>query len=257
MGAHTENNVNVHCLNCATVLSGHYCHSCGQKHFSHRLNTKILFSQFLELLTEFDGRLWTTLRELALNPGKVALKYIEGGRTQFLNPIRFLFVSFTIYFAFMIVTGAQVDIASRMVLPNSDSSGAELFSTYLEQVIASQMDIVVFLAIPLLTLAVRWQYFRARRNYAETFTFICFTFGLGYLFASVLVPIQFLLDMNSAYPKNIITGFLFVYGARTFFSMSWARAILSGIITATAYFIIMPGVSMVIAFAELYWDQLF
>lgn len=246
------------CRNCGIPLQGQFCHDCGQKHLSHRLSTKMLFSQFTELLTEFDGRLWKTLRSLAANPGKVALQYIEGGRAQFLNPIRFLFVTFTVYLALMVITGAQVDIASRIVLPTTEetlNTNTQVLLNYLVRVVASQMDVVIFFTIPLLAFLIRWQYFRAHRNYAETFTFVCFVFGLGYLFAAVLVPVQFLLDMNSAYPKNIITGCLFIYGAKTFFEMSWVISLLAGAVTALAYFVTMPVVSTGIAIIEIYIDQ--
>jgi len=42
-----------------------------------------------EALTEFDSRFWRTLRKLVVNPGAVALRYIQGSRADFINPIRF------------------------------------------------------------------------------------------------------------------------------------------------------------------------
>ncbi len=245
------------CRNCGLILQGQYCHDCGQKHFDGRLNTTAMVTQLFEALTESNSTIWQTLRKLIRNPGKVALQYIDGGRAQYLNPIRFLLVCFTIYFALMVITGAQVEIANRVTLFTSDDIvgvNTQLFLDYLKRVVAFQMDVIIFFTIPILALIVRWQYFRAHRNYAETFSFICFVFGLGYLLASILVPFQALLDMNSAYPKNIITGCLFVYGAKTFFEMSWPMSIFAGAVTAMAYFITMPIVSTIIAVIEIYID---
>lgn len=247
------------CRNCGVALSGVFCHDCGQKHLEGRLNTTTMVVQLFEALTESNSTIWQTLRKLTRNPGKVALQYIEGGRAQYLNPIRFLLVTFTIYFGLMVITGAQVDIANRMDIGLSESeidADTRTFLAYLTRVIASQMDVVVFFAIPLLAFLIRWQYYRSGRNYAETFSFVCFVFGLGYLYASLVVPIQFLADMNSATPKNIITGILFLMGARTFFKMGWPMTLLSGAITAQLYFLTITGVSMAIAIAEIHYDRL-
>ena len=246
------------CRNCGVDLQGAYCHACGQKHVDGRLDSKALFSQLFEALTESDGTLWQTLRKLTRNPGRVALDYIDGGRARYLNPVRFLLVAFTIYFGLMVLTGAQVDIANRMDMGLDVSeldAATKTFLAYLTSVIASQMDVVVFFAIPLLAFVIRWQYFLSRRNYAETFTFVCFVFGLGYLYASLLVPFQFVFDISSASPKNVITGILFIFGARTFFAMKWPVTIIAGGLTAIAYFATITGVSMAIAITEIYLDQ--
>lgn len=247
------------CRNCHVKMAGEYCHACGQKHVEGRLDTAAMFSQLFEALTESNSTIWQTLRKLTRNPGKVALQYIDGGRAQYLNPIRFLLVTFTIYFSLMLVTGAQADIAGRMFLSASDdqvSDFMQALSTYVVQVFATQMDIVVFFAIPLLALLIRWQYFLADRNYAETFTFICFVFGLGYLYASLLVPFQALADMNTVGPKNTITAALFLYGAKTFFNMSWPKTVLSGVVSGFAYALTTSAVSTTIAIVEYYYDRM-
>lgn len=246
------------CLNCEVPLQGPFCHACGQKHVSGRLSTKTLFAQLLEALTESDSTVWQTLRQLIGNPGRVALRYIDGGRAQFLNPVRFLLISFTIYFSLMVLTGAQVDIANRVAVPGVDTNvdaDTQAFFDYLIRVIASQMDVVVFIAIPLLVLLIRWQYFRADRNYAETFTFVCFVFGLGYLIAAIFVPLQAVLDLNSQFPKNILTAIFFIYGSKTFFNMRWVTTLIAAAVTGFFYFFTITTVTICIAFVEIYWDR--
>ena len=52
------------CENCATVLSGDYCHVCGQRthsplrHFGHAVE------EVLESFWHLDGRIFRTLRDL-------------------------------------------------------------------------------------------------------------------------------------------------------------------------------------------------
>lgn len=247
------------CRNCGEAMVGPYCHACGQKHLSGRLSTRALFGQLFEAFTETDGTIWQTLRKLARNPGKVALEYIEGSRARYLNPVRFLLVTFAIYLGLMVITGAQLDIASRFFASAGEravDANVRTFITYATNIIVSQMDLVIWLVIPVLALLVRWQYWRAGRNYAETFTYICFVFGLGYLYASILIPVQFLLDQYSPAPKNILTGGLFVYGARVFFDISWFKALVGSLISAGLYFLAMAVVTILVAFVEIILDRL-
>lgn len=247
------------CRNCGLVLYGRYCHDCGQKHVEGRLNTRDLFAQFFEALTESDSTLWQTLRKLTRNPGKVALEYIEGGRAQYLNPVRFLLVTFTIYIGLMIVTGAQLDIASRVFIPGGNQAQdaeAISYASSLTSIIASQMDLIILVVIPVLAFLIRWQYWRAGRNYAETFTFVCFVFGLGYLYGSFTVPVQYALGTFTTVFKNIITAILFIIGARTFFGMGWIKAIFGGTLSAILYLATMTIVIRSLAFATVFLERL-
>lgn len=240
-------------------MGGRFCHECGQKHVEGRLDTRAVFAQFFEALTDSDSTFWQTLRKLTRNPGKVALDYIEGGRAQYLNPVRFLLVTFTIYIGLMVVTGAQLDIASRVFIPGNEQPTGEEASSYAQSlisIIATQMDMIVLVVIPLLTLFVRFQYWRSGRNYAETFTFICFVFGLGYLYGSLTVPIQFIFGTFTTVFKNLITVGLFIQGARTFYGLGWGRAILGGAVTALLYLATMTMVIRVVAFASVLIDAL-
>lgn len=257
-GAKVETHAGDACLNCEVPLHGPFCHACGQKHVSGRLSTKTLFAQLLEALTESDSTVWQTLRQLIGNPGRVALRYIDGGRAQFLNPVRFLLISFTIYFSLMVLTGAQVDIANRVAVPGVDTNvdaDTQAFFDYLIRVIASQMDLVIFIVIPILVLLIRWQHFWSHRNYAETFAFVCFVFGLGYLFAAPIVPLQAIFDMNSSTPKNALTAIFFFYGSKTFFNMHWVTTVFGTIVTGVLYLLTVMTVTSGVALAEIYWDQ--
>ncbi len=233
---------------------GCFCHECGQKHIEGRLDTKALFAQFFEALTESDSTFWQTLKKLVRNPGVVALEYIEGGRAQYLNPVRFLLVTFTIYIGLMVVTGAQLDIASRVFVPGGagpSNLDATKFADSLTSIIAYQMDVIILVVIPVLAFFVRWQYWRSGRNYAETFTFICFVFGLGYLCGSLTVPVQLILGTFTTIFKNLITAVLFIVGARTFFKMGWGKAVLSGIFSAFLYLATMTLVLRAVALATV------
>ena len=87
------------CLNCGTPLSGPYCHQCGQHAHVHRTITAF-FHDFAHGVLHFEGKIWRTLPELALHPGRLTRRYIEGERAKFVSPMAlFLFSIFFMFFA--------------------------------------------------------------------------------------------------------------------------------------------------------------
>ncbi len=86
------------CANCATPLQGHWCHHCGQAGEDfHRSSLKLLIEVF-EGLLHFDGRLWRTVPELMLRPGRVTRAYLDGHRAPQIPPLRLFLVVLLLVF---------------------------------------------------------------------------------------------------------------------------------------------------------------
>ncbi|MBX7501628.1 DUF3667 domain-containing protein [Qipengyuania sp. YG27] len=99
------------CLNCGTQLIGEHCHSCGQKAHLHR--TLAAFGHdLLHGALHLDGKTWKTLPLLALRPGQLTRRYIEGERARFVSPMAlFLFSIFLMFAVFQAVgLSAPTDI---------------------------------------------------------------------------------------------------------------------------------------------------
>lgn len=104
-GEETRGNTGeTHCLNCGTSLSGPFCHQCGQHAHVHR-TLSAFFHDFLHGVLHFEGKIWRTLPMLALHPGELTRRYIDGQRARFVSPIAlFLFCVF-LMFAVVGLTG--------------------------------------------------------------------------------------------------------------------------------------------------------
>ena len=90
------------CLNCGTALIGAHCHRCGQGAPVHRTFGE-LWHEILHGVVHFDGKLWRTLPLLALHPGELTRRYVEGERARFVSPMAlFLFSLFTMFAVFQI-----------------------------------------------------------------------------------------------------------------------------------------------------------
>jgi len=97
------------CLNCGTLLTGDYCHACGQHRHVHRTLTAF-FHDLLHGLLHFEGKVWGTLPLLAWKPGELTRRYVEGQRARFVSPIALFLFSVFLMFAVVNLTGSIGDL---------------------------------------------------------------------------------------------------------------------------------------------------
>ena len=91
------------CLNCNASLYGRYCHVCGQENIEPKQSAWHLVTHFFYDITHFDGKFFTTLKDLVVKPGFLSREFITGRRFSYLNPVRmYVFTSaffFIIFFS--------------------------------------------------------------------------------------------------------------------------------------------------------------
>jgi Protein of unknown function (DUF3667) len=80
------------CANCATPLQGPWCHACGQSGEDFHRSIFRLCGEVVEGLLHMDGRLWRTLPDLMLRPGRLTRAYLEGHRAPQIPPLRLFLV---------------------------------------------------------------------------------------------------------------------------------------------------------------------
>jgi hypothetical protein len=86
------------CLNCNAAIYGRYCHVCGQENIEPKENFWHLVNHFVEDLTHFDGKFFSTLKYLLLKPGFLSSEYLRGRRASYLHPIRMYVFTSAIFF---------------------------------------------------------------------------------------------------------------------------------------------------------------
>ncbi|HTK21471.1 MAG TPA: DUF3667 domain-containing protein, partial [Mucilaginibacter sp.] len=98
------------CLNCGTIIQGHYCHNCGQENlelhesFGHMMNHAI--SDYFH----FDHQFFHTLKPLLFKPGFLTNEYMAGRRAQYLHPVKmYIFISI-VYFLLLFKTNGDSNI---------------------------------------------------------------------------------------------------------------------------------------------------
>src|SRR5271154_3713846 len=86
------------CLNCGTILEGHYCHNCGQENLQIRESFGHMMNHAISDYFHFDHQFFHTLKPLLFKPGFLTNEYMAGRRTQYLHPVKmYIFISI-VYF---------------------------------------------------------------------------------------------------------------------------------------------------------------
>ena len=89
------------CLNCGTTVVGRYCHVCGQENVEPKESMWQLVAHFFNDITHFDGKFFSTLKDLLFRPGFLPREYMNGRRASYLNPVRmYIFTSFIFFLIF-------------------------------------------------------------------------------------------------------------------------------------------------------------
>lgn len=77
---------------------------CGQENLEPKESFGHLLSHFFNDVTHFDGKFFTSLKDLMVKPGFLSREYMEGKRVSYLNPVRmYIFTSaifFLLFFSF-------------------------------------------------------------------------------------------------------------------------------------------------------------
>jgi hypothetical protein len=108
------------CLNCGTETTGRFCPACGQENIEPKQTVWHLINHFFSDVTHFDGKFFTTVKDLFTKPGFLSREYITGKRVSYLDPIRmYIFTSaifFLIFFSLFDIRNTHIDKETRAEL---------------------------------------------------------------------------------------------------------------------------------------------
>jgi hypothetical protein len=184
------------CLNCGSdLLAGqNFCPDCGQKTNTPRITFRYLVNEFLLVFAHTDKGLFNLIKRLAINPGQVAIDYIEGRRKRYFNPFGFLTLCIAFSFPIYLLVKPSQDLpqpelenlqsipAELQVLALNAQDRAQAVQHFFEKNIKF---ISVFVA-PYFAFML-WLFFRRRkRNIAEiTLAYLLFI-GFGNIISAVI-----------------------------------------------------------------------
>ena len=111
------------CLNCGEVLTGQHCSHCGQRARVRVLSLWGLLKELFGDLTEWDSRVWRTLRPLAFKPGFLTMDYLRGRRARYTPPFRMYLI---LSLGFFLLASITSDLPENVSLDVDEAGEANL-----------------------------------------------------------------------------------------------------------------------------------
>jgi len=261
------------CKNCAADLHGKYCASCGQQVYHDKDKTlPALVRDAWHFMTNFDGKIFKTLKTIYTKPGQLALDYSAGIRQRYYKPISFYLLIVLIYLLFPLMSGMNMEMkfykgtpimgrymgaqieALCTVQGISEAALAEQFNAKSRNIAKFLLLLLIPLSLPLLYLL----YFR-RRAYlfdrlillAEINTFYLLTYFL--IAPLLLLPFMYIFKVTLS--DRIIVPFMVVtfigYCTAVFrkvFGEAWWRSLLKGSLFCLLFLLVVVNVYRLIVF---------
>ena len=181
------------CRNCDTERSGEFCSGCGQRFLQERLTLRALWRHGVRQLFNVERGLLRTLREMFIDPGGVARRYVNGRRRRYLNPFTYLILCSAIFLILYRVAEKLGGIEFRDLVRASDmppelAKGiAEFYTWTIENTAWTWLATCVPFAL-LLRLFFR----RSKVNLAETSVLSLFALGQSALVAGLIYVLMLL-----------------------------------------------------------------
>ena len=98
------------CLNCEYQLAEElYCPSCGQKARTKNLSLFFFLSAFYIAFLDFDKKMLRSLRDIWI-PNKISNSFLEGGRTTYVNHLRFFIICLVVFFGLVALNLRTVEL---------------------------------------------------------------------------------------------------------------------------------------------------
>ena len=217
----------MNCLNCNTPLTGRYCSGCGQENRPKKLSVWQLLGQFFSGLLNYDGRLIQSILLLFSKPSALTIAYMEGKRSNYVNPAQFYLFTSAIYFLF----------SSTFSSPEktSDSIDTDFSKEFKEGFIEdNRLPQVLFITLPLLALILKLVFIKRKHYwYIDHLIFILHIATSFFIFLFVQKGLELLSSSTGWSIISFVSWLLgiswmiyYLISFKRFFEKGWTKTLL-------------------------------
>lgn len=235
----------VRCLNCGATFQGVYCPSCAQKASTRRLRLADILGEVTSQLFNLDAKVPRTVLALTRNPGRVCREYVEGKRERYVPPFRYCLTIVALVLLGYALFGVDVAQIAEHVSGPATGATREVQHT-ITSFVAQHLNLVIFAALPVFALIVRWLFYASGYNYAEVGAFVLYVMGHVLLLALLLTPLRGVAAGPYLALRILLQLGLFTWAALVFFEPPLLAGILKSLLATGLYFLVVAGVVMVI-----------
>jgi hypothetical protein len=195
------------CLNCMALLEPHqkFCAQCGQNADTHRLSLAHIWHDLVHAFTHADKGFLHLIRQLAVNPGKVAREYVNGHRKKYFNPFNFLILVVGIA-SLVLISSSFVSFGTNPRIPPNPVTNF----------FGKHVNFIILLNVPVLALWNLLLFRKGNTNFAENLVLAAYTSGERSVFFTLIVAPLWMLLHRFYYP------ILFIYILSWFCYYAWA-----------------------------------
>lgn len=212
------------CRNCNQhlLLNQKFCHECGQRTDTHRINFHYFLHELPHNIFHVDGGIIFTLKELFTRPGHTIREYLDGKRQPHFKPVMLVLImgSVCALIQYMLKDKSQAKIADQKIFQgNLKGSGLSkyvdfegLFS-YFKQIVewlSSHFAFTVLLMLPIAAFGFFLGFRKYKLNYPEWLVVMLFLAG-----QSLTVYVLFIFINRFVGNYNVLFFFL-CWGLVTF-----------------------------------------
>lgn len=218
------------CKNCDSIVSGNFCHECGQGTNTERFTSMNMFHEFLHGFLHIEHGLGHTVKELLINPGEVLSGYLHGKRVRYANP----FTMIIIFGALTSLLMSKVNMDSLLV--DLHITAKDFVNTHSWQYSVQHFSYRILLGIPLYALISRIFYYNKPYNYTEHLITNTFLRAMADLFLVIgATSLIFVHDAKTiVVVKLIVVAIILLYYAWSFAGLFETRISLSGFLKGFA-----------------------
>ncbi len=171
---------NVKCKNCEHIFHGNFCQHCGQSAKIKRIDFQYFLHDIPHSIFHIDKGFTFTLKELFTRPGYTLKEYLQGKRVKHFKP-----------FAFVVLLSTICTILIKLIeyLIEKEMPGIKFPSYFFSK----YLSLLIFLMIPVLSLATFLFYYKKKFNYWEHFlinTYLASCLNIFFLLIKIVLLIK-------------------------------------------------------------------
>ena len=230
-----DNKIEPRCLNCDASLGGAYCATCGQKHIEGTLTLSFFVQTFVAAITNTDSRFLRTFKELIIQPGYLAKRYVAGNRKQYIDPVKLSFIIIGAYLAILAVNGwISPAVENTPLQTNSINESPSFFSIAFYKAwyeLYSNHRLFIYIgAMPFAAIAIKYTFYKSQYNYVATLILLLYVSALYSFYGILLVTIYstFEFDFFSVSRKiaeTIIGLGIYFQSVKSFYNFGWIKSV--------------------------------
>ncbi len=236
------------CLNCGAEVQGNYCSNCGQKFQPTKLPIKLFLEDVVETLFTFDNRIFKTLKDLFIKPGKITTDYIAGQRAKYLPPLRIYLSISLVYFLL-----AQFIDSDKILFVNFSQNGEERIN------LAKVIQTGLFFLVPVMAGILKLLHRKRNAFYIEYLIFSIHIHSIWFVFFTIQLLLMSLAKSLSPYVPSMVEIMISVLGefsqiaaiiylaicTKKVFMETWLKAILKSIAGLFLYLLCLALITLI------------